>query len=475
MKILKIELHNNLFFKDTTFDFCDEKGKPFNNVVIAGENGSGKTQFLNLIYDLSLFDPNMNLGKTEKRVFHIRLTKEEVNRYKEKMKGAALESPTSNFKITFDGSKEKWEKIDIQYEFENASGKNWKTASHPSGNEHKDAFKTVFSTAEVSYTPRHSSSVTSKDLDEDFTSSLKSTGDLATDIQQLLIDVRANDDNDLGDWVENNPNKIPPDSIKNKRISRFRKAFSSVFDNMNFEKIKTGNGKKSVIFQKGGMEIDIASLSSGEKQIVFRGAFLLQHQQASIGYPVLIDEPEISLHPRWQKRIFDYYRKLCIARNNVQTSQMFMTTHSQYVLEVALQDDHDTAVFLMKSTGSLFDVKKMTAPFVLPIVTTAELNYEAFNIVSRDYHNELYGYVQKLFRADSVKKTDAIIVNCNAFDKSKHTKMSHHGNVVYNAKTTYIRNIIDHPDYQNNFTESELAESIELLRRICDEKKKGTL
>lgn len=244
---------------------------------------------------------------------------------------------------------------------------------------------------------------------------------------------------------------------------------------MNFEKVKTENGKKSVIFRKNEKEVDIASLSSGEKQIVFRGAFLLQHQQAAIGYPILIDEPEISLHPSWQKKIFEYYRRLSVARNNIQTSQMLMTTHSQYVLESALFDTHNTVVFLMKTNGNAFSVNKMTAPFVLPVLTSAELNYEAFNIVSRDFHNELYGYVQKLFKTTSVKKTDDAIVNCGLFNNVKHSKKSNYGNTYYNAKTTYIRNIIDHPDYQSTFTDKELEESIELLRNICIGKKNGTL
>jgi len=318
--------------------------------------------------------------------------------------------------------------------------------------------------------------VTSKEIDEDFSNSLKSGNDLATEIQQLLIDIKTNDAEDLADWVDKNPDTAPPRHVKNKRISRFQNAFATVFDGMNFDRIKTENGKKSVVFKKNEKEIDIASLSSGEKQIVFRGAFLLQHQQAAIGYPIMIDEPEISLHPRWQKKIFDYYRKLCIARNNVQTSQMFLTTHSQYVLETALYDRHNTTVLLMKNAGNVFSLNKMIAPFVLPKLTVAEFNYEAFNIISRDYHNELYGYLPKLFKdATSVKKTDDVIVRCRLFDKAKHGKISKYGNTTYNAKTTYIRNIVDHPDYQHTFTDKELEESIELLRNMCNEKKNVNL
>ena len=68
-------------------------------------------------------------------------------------------------------------------------------------------------------------------------------------------------------------------------------------------------GRKKFILKKRGRDVDIASLSSGEKQIVFRGAFLLRNQQSAKGSVILIDEPEISLHPIWQEKIYDYYRK----------------------------------------------------------------------------------------------------------------------------------------------------------------------
>lgn len=51
MKIKKIILQNNAFFGNQEFDFTDNHGKVYDNIVLAGENGSGKTQLLNIIYD----------------------------------------------------------------------------------------------------------------------------------------------------------------------------------------------------------------------------------------------------------------------------------------------------------------------------------------------------------------------------------------------------------------------------------------
>ena len=73
-----------------------------------------------------------------------------------------------------------------------------------------------------------------------------------------------------------------------------------------------------------GDTFDINSLSSGEKQLFLRTlAIKTMEPQNSI---ILIDEPELSLHPRWQQRIVDVYRK--IGKNN----QIIIATHSPHIL-----------------------------------------------------------------------------------------------------------------------------------------------
>jgi len=99
-------------------------------------------------------------------------------------------------------------------------------------------------------------------------------------------------------------------------------------------------------------------LSSGEKQIVFRGAFLLRNQQTSQGCCILIDEPEISLHPIWQGKIFNYYRKLFVSENGSQTSQLFIATHSQYVLRSALENSANTLILLLNNNSGTIEMQK---------------------------------------------------------------------------------------------------------------------
>ena len=73
-----------------------------------------------------------------------------------------------------------------------------------------------------------------------------------------------------------------------------------------------------------GEEFDINYLSSGEKQLFLRTLSIkMLEPKNSI---ILIDEPELSLHPKWQQRIIEVYKK--IGENN----QIIVATHSPHIL-----------------------------------------------------------------------------------------------------------------------------------------------
>lgn len=472
MKILKIELLNNPILGSTTFDFTRNNGKPYDNIVFAGENGCGKTSLLNIIFDFSNMTKDKSMPQNEERIFYIQLSNDEINRFNQRSQNEKLPSDSNVFKVTITGKHADWTGITINSFDIKGNKLNSSTTPFSANQEYRDIFKTVFSTAEISYMPKTSNTVTSMEIDEDFTSSLQSNSQLASEIQQLLIDIYTNDASDLSEWVTKHPQQVPPNSIIERRISRFKKAFSRMFDNLNFEKIATSNNQKTVLFKKDGKHISIAKLSSGEKQIVFRGAFLLQRQQVSMGYPVLLDEPEISLHPLWQQRIFEFYKNLFTAGNNVQTSQIFMATHSPYIIESALNYPSNSIVYCFSINNGTTVVRKISAPFLLPVITTAELNYEVFRICSKDYHNELYGYIQKRFNTtSSILSTDKAIAASSPYDSTLHYKRSinaNHPSTIYCTLPTYIRNLIDHPDYQTKITNDEIQKSILLLRKILE-------
>lgn len=114
------------------------------------------------------------------------------------------------------------------------------------------------------------------------------------------------------------------------------------------------NAKSIPIFtNSAGDEFDINELSSGEKQLFLRTlAIKMLNPENSI---ILIDEPELSLHPKWQQRIVDVYRK--IGKNN----QIIIATHSPHILgsvrkeNIMLLDKNEDGKIVVRTGDELYD------------------------------------------------------------------------------------------------------------------------
>ena len=198
----------------------------------------------------------------------------------------------------------------------------------------------------------------------------------------------------------------------------------------------------------------------------------MKNQKVLNGGIVLIDEPELSMHPLWQEKVLDYYRNLFTTPKNLiqkkeQQVQIIIATHSEYVIKSALEDRENVLVIELKNDNGKIVSRPVVTPTVLPSITLAETNYDTFNIVSTDYHIQLYGYLQTLTNnTQSVKSCDDYIreyIIRNNKDQGTYLKHDSHNNTQYQTLSTYIRNAIDHPDNGKQFTNEELKTSIELL------------
>lgn len=108
----------------------------------------------------------------------------------------------------------------------------------------------------------------------------------------------------------------------------FRNEINSIFEildlNVKFIGLSKDEKGTPIFTNSSGAEFDINGLSSGEKQIFLRTLSIKMLDP--INSIILIDEPEISLHPKWQQRIVEVYKK--IGKNN----QIIIATHSPHIL-----------------------------------------------------------------------------------------------------------------------------------------------
>ncbi|MDK8644964.1 ATP-binding protein [Staphylococcus condimenti] len=174
-----------------------------------------------------------------------------------------------------------------------------------------------------------------------------------------------------------------------------------------------------------------------------------------------IDEPETFLHPKAQARIINAFRKIS------RETQVFITTHSPYLLKQFDNDIDDIKIFKSESDRKVICSQNINSFPFSP--TWGEINYLAFDIVNVEFFNELYGYLQHISGEDKITSFDyylkrkgvnkTVVYRRNFKDKIKD----------YNYTIpTYIRNLIHHPENQNNqtFTEEQLNEAIETLYYI---------
>ncbi|WP_440604598.1 AAA family ATPase [Bacillus sp. GB_SG_008] len=356
MYIKSINFVNHEIYNDLKFNFCDSNGKPFKTIILAGENGTGKSTLLNVIFNF-IASPLPTKQSNGETIFVFQLSENEILSFKgagefeSRVRGYELGNELS---VTVDNSiMHDWNAVKVSISRKNGEQPLELPGYLLSRPEIKNIFKSIFSDVDVNYTAQSVNSTTSLEIDMPDSYLAKSTANLAQEITQLLIDIEALDNGDFAQWADQNPTAQVSEGIRDIRMKRFKNAFESIFPNKKYKKvINTENGKQ-ILFEEFGKEISINDLSSGEKQIVFRGSFLLRNKLSTEGSIVLIDEPEISLHPKWQLKILDFYKNLFKNNEGIQTSQLFFATHSPFVIHNDNRTNDKVLILKRTPTGEI--------------------------------------------------------------------------------------------------------------------------
>lgn len=327
--IRKVKWNNYKSLGNLELDFINPtSGIPYNTIVLAGENGAGKTTILD---SLATFLNRQSIAPFD----YIEYT-----------------ADGKSFCITPDTSHESYPNKGYHNRREISTGINESVLSGRNNNVEQIARDTkdlrhygfAYSKARSGFRTEAVSSVTTQQVDNDKYEPDEQEN--FTRIKQLLIDI---DGQDSSEWMmqckERGINDQKFDDFKKQSKGyRFERAFNDFFESVKYKGINNKNpNEKKVLFEKYGKSIPVDQLSTGEKQIVFRGTHLLRNINSISGGIVLIDEPELSMHPIWQKRILDFYRGL-FRNDSGQSVQMIIATHSEYVIQSALKDRDNVLV-----------------------------------------------------------------------------------------------------------------------------------
>ena len=209
-----------------------------------------------------------------------------------------------------------------------------------------------------------------------------------------------------------------------------------------------------------GIHLSLNQMGSGY-EMIFSLLYLLssieEKQREEI---VLIDEPELHLHPALQEQFVQALLKLS------KVAQIIITTHSPLLLkQLFLHCKVNTKV--LRKEGE--KVQSYTIEErVLSHVSANEINYLAFDLVTTEYFNELYGELME--RLDLFKQGpfDTHLAEHYQVTLDKKWKNCKDNKEYHCSLFTYIRNFIHHPENTQNskYSQAELSASVERIRDI---------
>ena len=372
MKIKKVFISNYKNLKNLKMNF-EKNDEILDLIVLTGSNGSGKTRILECV--LSCFENYINSNYQE--------NKNRLDIYFQE-----------NEKKCFEGN------FDLGMFFKILNSYNWKKAEPfiLGDDSKKDDFfekekilsdnlkifpKIIYVPTEINFQKMNTASTTLvqkyKFINIVDTNLIK---DIPSYIATKIITA----------IFQNKNEKVG--EIQKKVFDEINEIFGILDIDVKIEDISQDGRNIPIFKNSAGEKFDINELSSGEKQLFLRTlAIKMLNPENSI---ILIDEPELSLHPKWQQRIVDVYRK--VGKNN----QIIIATHSPHILgsvrkeNIMLLDKDDEGKIVVRTGDELYDSYGQPTDRILKDIMDLEttrnpkvfkLLEEVRKIVDRDEYN----------------------------------------------------------------------------------------
>lgn len=174
---------------------------------------------------------------------------------------------------------------------------------------------------------------------------------------------------------------------------------------------------------------------------------------------VLIDEPELHLHPKLQSDFVELLLEFS------KDSQIILTTHSPLFIKQSMSNSNVQVRILTKTENSVTVANPELA--LLPYVSANEVNFIAFKLATEEYHNELYERLMHLKATNNkIKDFDVSFFQTEKGEPKDSPWMGHLNEVSIH---TFIRNQIHHRADNGKAEYDNLKSSIEKMRQYLIE------
>ncbi len=377
MKIRKLKIKNYKIFEDVEFDFTDENGKTLDTIILTGINGTGKTTLLELI--AKILTPEIKLKKhfnnfnieIEFEAEEIKILQQELSHKIHEDEGIDYffhEISKNNVVLFYPSEK--------QIGYINDNDKLEEEIYYILGNFYLlPLISKILNNYKIA--AFHNNIFSKKNKNESASEKDKFTSDTLKFINYENYEqhLEAYFDKAILQYLKSH-RKLTYDDIVTKRISEINTLLKSLKINT---KIVDIDENKLILENLSGKKLGVKDLSAGEKQIYYRAIFLLSlNLQNSL---ILVDEPEISLHPTWQSSLLSLYE------NTGENNQVFIATHSPHIIGKTAPEN----VFLLKYQDKKIVVeqpkytKGHSIPYVLSEIMDSNYNDTHTNEIVEKY------------------------------------------------------------------------------------------
>lgn len=346
MKIKTLYIDKFKGFKNFNINFEDDIN------LLVGENGSGKTTIFEIIF---------NALSGNKQYF------ENSNLTQIKLE---LQSNNENYKII----------VQENNGIELLINENIADFNH----EFFKMQKVIYLPAEVSFSEYNINSPTI--LKEENRDLKLDSNKISKDFKIFLVNEKILDLNDIANGNNQNAN----------RILKLKELFNNFFEDKKFIDVDVNTYEPIFELNSTKKIITLDKLSSGEKQIFYKGGSLLQFTKQN-NVIILLDEPETSLHPEWQQKILDFYK------NINKENQYIFATHSAHIVACCNKEK----IRLLGKEGDyivLRDILNETYG-----ATNEELLYEIFDLNSvrnLEIQKDIDFYKDLFYRKESLSEEE---------------------------------------------------------------------
>jgi len=266
-------------------------------------------------------------------------------------------------------------------------------------------------------------------------------------------------------------------TIENQVNAYIAQQFGSANIKFSFDELSADNFFKSTkILIDDGVEVAMTEKGHGLQRAVALALLRVyadivsKKDQKNLEKPffLFIDEPEICLHPIAQAKLLDSIIEIS------KTKQVFISTHSPFFFRSRHLNNFGIFIFNKDNNNNITKKISIDGIFNKP-PTFSEIAFNAYNLATEDFHDELYGHLQSITGNNKENQIDEFLYQQGSARNKLWTRQESDGSAgqsTYRTIQVFIRNKIHHPENQHmqhsDYSPSELRSSIEKMIEIIN-------